>query len=82
MQVEWSRPRRMGQGSRDGAGRRKLDTIKGVVVFTPSSPFVVIWEGLGVGRVRSTDAREAGKPTGTSSGTLGVTTVAGFRQGI
>ena len=43
----------------------------------PSS-LVVSWDGLGAGQVRSTEAREAGKPTGTP----GVATVACGRQVI
>ena len=46
------------------------------------SPLAVIWEGRGAGRLISTEAREPGKPTGTSSGTPGVATVAGGCQGI
>ena len=42
------------------------------------SPLVVSWDGLSAGRVRSTQAREAGLPTGTP----GVATVAGGRKGI
>ena len=45
-------------------------------------PLVVIWDGLGAGRVGSTKAREAEKLTGALLGTLGVATVAGGCQGI
>ena len=70
------------QGSCDRAGRRKRESSGGVVVFTSSSFLIIIWDGLGTGRVRLTKELVAGNPTGKSSGTPGVTTVAGGRQGI
>ena len=49
MQDKWGRTRRIGQGSRDGAGRRKRDTVGGVVLFPSSSLLVVNWDNLGAG---------------------------------
>ena len=82
MQAEWGLPRRVEQGSRDGAGCKKRDTSGGVVVFSPSSSLVIIWDSLGAGRVRSSKACKEGNPTCTLLGTPGVLTVVGGRQGI
>ena len=82
MQAEGGRQSFVGKRSRDRVGRRKRDTAGRVVIFPLSSPLTIIWYGLGAVRVRSTESREVGKPTGTSLGTQGVATVVGGRQGI